>query len=125
MWGNQVSRRLLFALSLDVLLRVVRALGISAGRHEPDLVPGRLTRILKTAEAQQVVQRAFSRMDAILEQGTRERYTTALHFNELRTLRDEAAGYEEKALQHVFNMVAVIDAQYAFLSAEPAQLCLF
>lgn len=51
------------ALSLDTLLRLVRALGISESACGDDLVPGRLTRLLSSSEAVAVVQRAWDRLD--------------------------------------------------------------
>ncbi|WP_416334388.1 TniQ family protein [Achromobacter insolitus] len=52
------------ALSLDTLLRLVRALGISESSCGDDLVPGRLTRLLSSSEAVSVVRRAWDRLDA-------------------------------------------------------------
>ncbi|MFF7058093.1 TniQ family protein [Achromobacter spanius] len=50
------------ALSLDTLLRLVRALGISESTCGDDLVPGRLTRLLSSVEAVSVVNRAWARL---------------------------------------------------------------
>lgn len=55
-------RGLLNALSLDTLLRLVRALGISESASGDDLVPGRLTRLLSASEAVSTVGRAWDRL---------------------------------------------------------------
>src|SRR3546814_6280385 len=83
------SRCVFSALGLDVLLRVVRALGISKGEQEPDLVPGKLTKVLRTVEAQQVVDRAFSRLEAILGDARSGHYSKSLHLSELRAVRGD------------------------------------
>ncbi len=119
------SRQLLGAFSLDVLLRVVRALGVSEGDHVRDIVPGKLTRILSTDEAHGVVYRAFSRVKAILIGIGAERYADCLHLAELRVIGEHVTGIERTMFEHLLDSVADIDAQCASVKPVKSQLRLF
>lgn len=119
------TRQLLGGFSLDLLLRVVRAIGVSEGEHLRDIVPGKLTRILSTDEAHGVVYRAFSRLKAILFREGAERYAECLHLSELRIIGAEVIGNETGVLEHLLDIVADVDAQCASVRPMKSQLRLF
>lgn len=119
------TRQLLGGFGLDLLLRVVRAIGVSEGEHLRDIVPGKLTRILNTDEAHDVVRRAFSRLKAILFGEGGEHYAECLHLSELRIIGAEAIGDEKGVLEHLLDTVADIDAQCASVRPMKSQLRLF
>jgi hypothetical protein len=52
-------------LSLDSILRLLRSVGISEHDDGRDLLPGKLTRVLRTNEAQKVLNRAITRLRQI------------------------------------------------------------
>jgi len=52
-------------LSLDSILRLLRSVGISEHMNGRDLLPGKLTRVLRTADAHMVVSRAVTRLRQI------------------------------------------------------------
>lgn len=52
-------------LSLDSILRLLRSVGISEHDDGRDLLPGKLTRVLRTDEAQKVLNRAVARLRLI------------------------------------------------------------
>lgn len=122
---TNMSKRVLITFNLDVLLRVVRALGISEGGAADDLVPGRVTRLLATHEAQQILTRAFSRLGRILSSSPLIMTKLSLHFGELRTLCDDVVGTEATLLHNVLNTVSAMDKRYSALKTISNQLVLF
>lgn len=123
--NKDISQRLLSAFSLDILLRVIRALGISNDEQGRDLVPGKLTRMLRTDDARQVVTRAFSRLRAILGDMESGSPAGSLHINDLRVLHTEIVGNDSSVLEHVLNLAAAKDARYASLRFKAVQQRLF
>lgn len=122
--GHELVRRILAAFELDVLLRVIRAFGVSVGTGERDMVPGRLTRVLRSEDANAVVRRAFSRLRSVAT-GITDEPPCAVHLKELRSLAREAVDHEEAMLMEVLNRVAPTDANGRNSRAEPTQLRLF
>ena len=123
--ANTPSRQLLGAFSLDVLLRVVRALGVSQGDHVRDFVPGKLTRILRTDEARDVVDRTFARVNAILAGAPSERYAACLHLAELGVIGHDVTGIEKTLLEHLLDAVVDIDTRCSSVKSSKSQLRLF
>lgn len=121
---NGLSLRILSMLGTDVLLRVIRALGISESESSDDIVPGRLTRVLTSIEAQEVVGRAFLRMSQILAATSRDADVPALHVKELCDLRADVVRRDEIALGHILNAISTRDGQYAVLKPVTSQLSL-
>lgn len=122
--GHDSVRRILAAFELDVLLRVVRAFGVSVGLHERDMVPGRLTRVLRSVDAHAVVCRAFSRLRSITE-GINDEPSPAVHLKELCGLTREAVDREALMLMEILNKVVPNDANGGSPRAESTQLRLF
>ena len=118
-------RHPLAVFSLDILLRVVRAFGLSEGSFVGDIVPGRITRILTTEEAQRVLERAFARLGMILSSNGGTATSLSLHLAELRTLCNEAGGAEAMLLHRVLNIVAATEERYSALKTISSQLDLF
>lgn len=120
-----LSRHVLAAFGLDTLLRVVRALGLSEDGHAEDIVPGRITRILTSEEAQGVLERAFRRLSIILSRNGGAVTGLPLHHSELRTLFNEASDTEATLLHSVLTLVAKKDKRSSAPTATKQQLNLF
>ncbi len=107
-------------------MRVIRALGISSELTGKDIVPGRVTRILTTAEATTIISRAFSRLSGILQsERMAQADSLSLHLNELRDLHDNAEGPGVSRLHGLLNIVALSDRRFALLKSSSNQLNLF
>lgn len=117
--------RVLVGFNLDILMRVIRALGLSIGLNTGDIVPGRVTKVLSTQEAVSVVNRAFARLSGLTLNSGADLNVFSLHTNDLLALRDQAQGIEQAKLSQLFNILSVFDSRYVRLGSDNRQLSLF
>ncbi|MGH2622176.1 MAG: hypothetical protein ACRDE7_00745, partial [Sphingobacterium sp.] len=119
------KHRVLLGFGLDILMRVIRALGLSIGLNTGDIVPGRVTKVLSTQEAENVVNRAFLRLSGMTRNSGAGQSAFSLHTNDLIALRDQAKGVEQSQLSQLFNILSVFDRRYSKLGLDSQQLSLF
>lgn len=100
----------LAGLSLDILVRLIRAIGISRGT-EPvsEFKPGKLTRVLSTQEAVQVVQRAFFRIGELYEQSPNRFASASIHVREIEDICIHSSQVEQEKISLLFERVARLE----------------
>ncbi|AHG65260.1 TniQ family protein [Advenella mimigardefordensis] len=97
-------------LSLDVLVRLIRALGISSGpEHVSNFRPGKLTRVLSSKEAVQVVQRAFLRISDLYEDRANRFTSASLHLKEVADICIHSSQAEQEKISLLFQRVARLE----------------
>lgn len=100
----------LAGISLDSLVRLIRALGISRGTESlSEFKPGRLTRILSTKEAAQVVQRAFFRINKLSEQSASRFASVSIHLREVEDICIHSSQADQEKISLLFERVANIE----------------
>ncbi|RZT91733.1 TniQ protein [Advenella incenata] len=100
----------LAGLSLDILLRLIRALGISRG-IEPisDFKPGKLTRVLSSNEAVQVVRRAFLRISDLYEKNSGLFVSASIHMRDVEDICIHSSQAEKEKISLLFERVARLE----------------
>ncbi len=122
---HDVARRLLSSLALDPLLRVVRTLGIVPDGSGAAIVPGKITRLLTSDEAAEVVMRAFSRLRLMLSKQRLTSGDVPMPVGEARSLCDEPLGGQSEVLHAVLSRIARVEHQVRLTQPVPCQLSLF
>jgi hypothetical protein len=122
---SDAARCLLASLSLDPLLRLVRTLGIVPEGGGLDIVPGKLTRLLTSAEATAVVVRAFSRLRLMLAQGRVASGVAPISVGEARSLCEGQFGPQSDVLHALLNRVARVEHKQRIPERGSQQLHLF
>lgn len=90
---------LLSGLSLDTLVRLVRAIGIGSGKEsKDDLRPGRLTRVLGTNESSIIVRRAFTRIAMLAEHDYSIIEPNAMHLKEIEDIYKHCPQHEHEKI---------------------------
>ncbi|TAL90068.1 MAG: hypothetical protein EPN62_14470 [Candidimonas sp.] len=122
--SERTSYALLQRLSLDCLLRLIRALGMAEASDGSDLQPGRVTRVLTSVDASGVVRRAMARFRAL--SGQMDDVKTAVHsIWDLRGLLDDVGEADWTLMHELLNRIAAIEGISYAHSVRHQQLSLF